>query len=59
VRDRLLHILSFRSRLFENLVGGLFARAVERYTAAFEARADAVFGRNGGSGGTLAYASNH
>jgi coenzyme Q-binding protein COQ10 len=35
---------SFRSRLFENLVGGLFARAVERYTAAFEARADAVYG---------------
>jgi hypothetical protein len=25
-------------------VGGLFARAVERYTSAFEARADAVYG---------------
>ncbi len=35
----------FRSRLFERLVGGLFARAVERYTSAFEARADAVYGR--------------
>jgi coenzyme Q-binding protein COQ10 len=37
---------AFRSRLFERLVGGLFAKAVERYTAAFEARADAVYGRN-------------
>jgi coenzyme Q-binding protein COQ10 len=36
---------AFRSRLFERLVGGLFAKAVERYTAAFEARADAVYGR--------------
>ena len=35
----------FRSRFFERLVGGLFARAVERYTGAFEARADAVYGR--------------
>jgi coenzyme Q-binding protein COQ10 len=34
----------FRSRLFERLVGGLFAKAVERYTAAFETRADAVYG---------------
>lgn len=34
----------FRSRLFERLVGGLFGRAVERYTAAFEARADQVYG---------------
>jgi coenzyme Q-binding protein COQ10 len=34
----------FRSRLFEWLVGGLFAKAVERYTAAFETRADAVYG---------------
>jgi coenzyme Q-binding protein COQ10 len=36
---------SFRSRLFEQLVGGLFAKAVEKYTAAFEDRADAVYGR--------------
>ena len=36
---------SFRSRLFERLIGGLFARAVERYTAAFEARADAIYGK--------------
>jgi coenzyme Q-binding protein COQ10 len=35
----------FRSRLFERLVGRLFAKAVERYTRAFEARADAVYGR--------------
>ena len=35
---------AFRSRLFERLVGGLFARAVERYTSAFEARADDVYG---------------
>ena len=36
---------SFRSALFEHLVGGLFAKAVEKYTAAFEARADEVYGR--------------
>ncbi|MEX1061288.1 MAG: type II toxin-antitoxin system RatA family toxin [Methyloceanibacter sp.] len=35
----------FRSRLFERLVGRLFAKAVERYTSAFETRADAVYGR--------------
>ena len=35
---------SFRSRWFEALVGGLFAAAVERYTAAFGARADAIYG---------------
>jgi coenzyme Q-binding protein COQ10 len=35
---------AFRSRLFERLVGGLFARAVERYTSAFETRADEVYG---------------
>ncbi len=33
----------FRSRLFERLVGGLFAKAIEKYTGAFEARADAVY----------------
>jgi coenzyme Q-binding protein COQ10 len=36
---------AFRSRLFERLVGGLFGKGVKRYTAAFEARADAVYGR--------------
>ena len=36
---------AFSSRLFERLVGRLFAKAVERYTSAFEARADAVYGR--------------
>ena len=35
---------AFRSRLFERLVGGLFAKAVERYASAFEARADAIYG---------------
>ena len=35
---------AFRSRLFERLVGGLFVKAVEKYTGAFEARADAVYG---------------
>jgi len=35
----------FRSRLFERLVGRLFAKAAERYTSAFETRADAVYGR--------------
>ena len=36
---------AFRSRLFERLVGRLFGKAVERYTSAFEARADVVYGR--------------
>ena len=36
---------SFRSRLFERLVGGLFNKAVQKYTHAFETRADAVYGR--------------
>jgi coenzyme Q-binding protein COQ10 len=35
---------SFRSRLFERLMGGLFSKAVRKYTDAFEARADAVYG---------------
>lgn len=35
---------AFRSRLFERLVGRLFAKAVEKYTSAFEARADAIYG---------------
>lgn len=33
----------FHSRLFERLVGGLFAKAIEKYTGAFETRADAVY----------------
>ena len=37
---------AFSSRLFERLVGKLFAKAVERYTTAFEARADVVYGQN-------------
>lgn len=36
---------AFSSRLFERLVGKLFAKAVERYTSAFEARADKVYGQ--------------
>jgi coenzyme Q-binding protein COQ10 len=35
---------SFRSRMLERLIGGLFAKAVRRYTAAFEGRADAIYG---------------
>jgi coenzyme Q-binding protein COQ10 len=35
---------SFRSRMFERLVGGLFDKAVRKYTDAFEARADEVYG---------------
>jgi coenzyme Q-binding protein COQ10 len=36
---------AFRSRLFERLVGRLFAKAVARYTGAFEARADVLYGQ--------------
>jgi coenzyme Q-binding protein COQ10 len=36
---------SFRSRLLERLMGGLFDKAVRKYTTAFEARADAIYGR--------------
>jgi coenzyme Q-binding protein COQ10 len=36
---------SFRSRLFERVVGGLFTKVVQKYTDAFEARADKVYGR--------------
>jgi coenzyme Q-binding protein COQ10 len=35
---------SFRSRLLERLMGGLFDKAVRKYADAFEARADAVYG---------------
>jgi coenzyme Q-binding protein COQ10 len=38
---------SFRSRLLEHLMGGLFAKAVRKYTTAFEERADALYGRTG------------
>lgn len=37
----------FRSRIFERLVGSLFDKAVRKYTDAFEARADQVYGVNG------------
>lgn len=36
---------SFRSHLLERLMGGLFAKAVQKYTLAFEARADELYGR--------------
>ena len=36
---------SFRSHMFERLMGGLFDRAVRKYTDAFEARADEIYGR--------------
>lgn len=35
---------SFRSRMLERLMGGLFAKAVRKYTTAFEQRADAIYG---------------
>ena len=35
---------SFRSRILERLMGGLFDKAVRKYTSAFEKRADAVYG---------------
>jgi coenzyme Q-binding protein COQ10 len=35
---------SFRSRLLERLMGGLFDKAVRKYTDAFEARAEAIYG---------------
>jgi coenzyme Q-binding protein COQ10 len=35
---------SFRSRLLERLMGGLFDKAVRHYTTAFEDRADAIYG---------------
>jgi coenzyme Q-binding protein COQ10 len=40
---------SFRSRLLERLMGGLFDKAVRKYTDAFEARADAVYGASSAS----------
>ena len=36
---------SFRSHMFERLMGGLFDKAVHKYTDAFEARADEIYGR--------------
>jgi coenzyme Q-binding protein COQ10 len=36
---------SFRSRLLERLMGGLFDKAVRHYTTAFEARADTIYGK--------------
>jgi coenzyme Q-binding protein COQ10 len=40
---------SFRSRLLERLMGGLFDKAVRRYTTAFEERADAIYGTGAAS----------
>ena len=34
----------FRSRMFERVVGSLFDKAVQKYTDAFEARADKIYG---------------
>lgn len=39
----------FRSRLLERLMGGLFDKAVRKYTDAFEARADAIYGARSAS----------
>jgi coenzyme Q-binding protein COQ10 len=35
---------SFRSRVLERLMARLFSKAVQKYTGAFEARADAIYG---------------
>jgi coenzyme Q-binding protein COQ10 len=45
---------SFRSRILERLMGKVFAKAVRKYTAAFEARADAVYGRAPHGSGSIA-----
>ncbi|MBN8997003.1 MAG: type II toxin-antitoxin system RatA family toxin [Rhizobiales bacterium] len=39
----------FKSRLLQMLIGSLFERVFARYTEAFEARADAVYGVEGGT----------
>lgn len=39
---------SFRSRLFESLVGALFSEAVRRMASAFEARAAVIYGASSG-----------
>ena len=39
----------FKSRLLQMLIGSLFERVFARYTEAFEARADAVYGIEGGA----------
>jgi coenzyme Q-binding protein COQ10 len=36
---------AFRSRMLELLMGAMFDRAVRKFTAAFEARADQLYGR--------------
>lgn len=36
---------NFRSRMLERVMGGLFAKAVRRYTDAFDARANQVYGQ--------------
>jgi coenzyme Q-binding protein COQ10 len=41
----------FRSRLLEMLMGKLFDEAVRRMVRAFEERADALYGTNGGTNG--------
>jgi coenzyme Q-binding protein COQ10 len=38
----------FRSRILATLMGSMFDVAFKRFTHAFEARADAVYGRGGG-----------
>ena len=38
----------FRSRILATLMGSMFDVAFKRFTQAFEARADAVYGRSGG-----------
>lgn len=47
----------FRSRMLAMLMGSQFDRAFRRFTAAFEARADALYGASG-SGGSEAMSSS-
>ncbi|MEL6288216.1 MAG: type II toxin-antitoxin system RatA family toxin [Pseudomonadota bacterium] len=45
---------AFRSRTFEMLAGAVFDRAFRKFAAAFEARADAIYGSKAGAAGTAA-----
>ena len=48
----------FRSRMLAMLMGSQFDRAFRRFTAAFEARADALYGASSGNGGSEAMSSS-
>lgn len=46
---------AFRSRVFENLAGRVFDRALRKMTDSFEARADALYGADPGSNNSSAH----